>query len=443
MATKKDLTEAQGFSRRRLLSAFTGGAPGGKELEPAKPLRAVIAGVALSAMVVLGGLFFGLISPGLPDGWENNRLIVAKDTGARYLSVDGTLHPVINTVSARLLIPANEFSVVTVSQGSLSGVPIGETIGILGGPDALPSSAALEDGAWEACVADRSTQLRIGGKNPRPAASDRGLVVTREEDIFVISGGHRFAVDPAQSAAVLRAVGLDAQRPVPVTGDWLNLFEPGTDLAPLNLDGAGSAVPGINLPAGSVIHPVGSPEEERYLLRADGSLAPLGPVAYRLFLLGNAGSLGEAVARPPADLAALRNAEAAGGSDWPTRLLTPLAEAERTLPCATLGEGTIRGTMLAESTIRTQSGSEERVVNTVSVARGGGALVRGGTAGSVTVIDSTGIAYAVPGATEDVVIQLGYTSEDISVVPAPWLRLIPSGPELTAVAAASTPAAAG
>ena len=56
MATKKDLIEAQGFSRRRLLSAFTGGAPGGKELDPAKPLRAVVAGVALTIGVILVGV---------------------------------------------------------------------------------------------------------------------------------------------------------------------------------------------------------------------------------------------------------------------------------------------------------------------------------------------------------------------------------------------------
>jgi hypothetical protein len=67
MATKKDLIEAQGFSRRRLLSAFVGGAPGGKELEPAQPLRAVIAGVALSVMVIIGGMFYGILSPELPN----------------------------------------------------------------------------------------------------------------------------------------------------------------------------------------------------------------------------------------------------------------------------------------------------------------------------------------------------------------------------------------
>ena len=34
MATKKDLVEAQSFSRRRLTTAFVSGAPGGREVEP-------------------------------------------------------------------------------------------------------------------------------------------------------------------------------------------------------------------------------------------------------------------------------------------------------------------------------------------------------------------------------------------------------------------------
>ena len=53
MATKGDLIEAQNFSRRRLLTAFVSGAPGGKELQPTAPLRAVIAAALLAFFVVM------------------------------------------------------------------------------------------------------------------------------------------------------------------------------------------------------------------------------------------------------------------------------------------------------------------------------------------------------------------------------------------------------
>jgi len=179
MATKKDLIEAQGFSRRRLLSAFTGGAPGGKELDPAKPLRAVVAGVALTIGVILVGVFWGIMQPGLPGDWQNNRLIVATDTGARYVSVEGTLYPVINTASARLLIPAGEFKVVRTDQAALDGIPVGPSIGILGAPDDLPAPSALINSSWTACIDDTAgasvslstTPIAETPQGPAPSSS--------------------------------------------------------------------------------------------------------------------------------------------------------------------------------------------------------------------------------------------------------------------------------
>ena len=47
MSSKRDLVEAHGYNRRRLVTAFVSGAPGGKELEPARPLRAVVIAVAV------------------------------------------------------------------------------------------------------------------------------------------------------------------------------------------------------------------------------------------------------------------------------------------------------------------------------------------------------------------------------------------------------------
>ena len=120
MATKKDLVEAQSFSRRRLTTAFVSGAPGGREVEPHRPLRAVAGGLALTAVLVLGSMAFGWLRSSLPADWQNNRLIIAEDSGARYVSVEGTLHPVVNTTSARLLIPADEFRVLAVPDEELA-----------------------------------------------------------------------------------------------------------------------------------------------------------------------------------------------------------------------------------------------------------------------------------------------------------------------------------
>ena len=125
MATKKDLVEAQSFSRRRLTTAFVSGAPGGREVEPHRPLRAVVGGLALTAVLVLGSMAFGWLRSSLPADWQDNRLIIAEDSGARYVSLKGLLHPIVNTTSARLLIPSKDFRVLAVPDEELASIPTG------------------------------------------------------------------------------------------------------------------------------------------------------------------------------------------------------------------------------------------------------------------------------------------------------------------------------
>lgn len=462
MATKKDLLEAQKFSRSRLLSAFIGGAPGGKELEPAKPLRAVFGGIALTAMVLLAGLFIGFLQPGLPGGWENNRLIVARDTGARYVSVDSMLYPVINTASARLLIPADEFSVVSVNQSTLSDIPIGATIGIVGAPDTLPASEHLDGTAWRACAAPDRTDLWVGGASRTAAPAGSGTVVERDGATFVVAGSYSYAVPAAERASVLRAIGLSTVTPPEVRGEWLALFETGADLTPLTIAGAGDAVAGTTLPAGTVIHQTGSAAAELFILTADGALAPLSPLAYQMYLLGDgAGELGQVQELGPAELARLANAEPAGSADWPTEVLEPTQITGS--PCATLsGDLEDQRTILAiggpgeapssdSNTEAPSAGAPAPGGSTQSSAgavfthlpAGGGALVRGGRAGTLTLIDATGKAFSLPGSFDRGGARLGYTLSDEAVVPAAWLQLLPFGPELSPEAASSTLEAAG
>ena len=115
MASKRDLVEAQTYSRRRLLTAFVSGAPAGQELEPTKPMRGVVAGILLTVILVLGSLAYGLLKPTLPDGWDDSSLVVVKNVGTRYVAVKGTLYPVLNTTSARLVVPSSSFHVVQLS----------------------------------------------------------------------------------------------------------------------------------------------------------------------------------------------------------------------------------------------------------------------------------------------------------------------------------------
>lgn len=438
MATKKDLIEAQEFSRRRLLTAFTSGAPGGKELEPAKPLRAVAAGVALAAIVVLGGVFYGLIRPGMPAGWENNALVLVTDTGARYVSQNGTLHPVLNTASARLLMPAGEYDVIPTDQGAIAGIPIGGTVGILGAPDDLPAPGDLVSDGWTACVVEGGTALTIGDA-PLAERTGGGVVVVRGDDRFVIAGGTRYAVDAESADAVLRAVGVNAAAEAEVDGRWLNLFAPGADLEPLQIPGAGEPVEGTSFVVGTAVHLQGSAENERFVITDDGELAALSPVAYQLYLLGTGADLGAAVEVGPGEIADLPTAETpAGGADWPDAALEALDSTAA--PCALLAHDETG----AERTVLAAAAPADLPAegDSVEVSVDSGALIRAGADGGlVHLIDATGTAFAVPGADEEILGRLGFESDDVTEVAATWLQFLPAGPELTVEAAGSSPVA--
>ena len=438
MATKKELIEAQGYSRRRLLSAFIGGAPGGKELEPAQPLRAVIAGIALTAMVLIGGVFYGLLRPGLPDDWGNNRLILASDTGARYVSIDGILYPVINTASARLMIEADEFAVITTDQATLEGIEIGATLGILGAPDALATPDQLINDGWSACQRDAQTALAISTQIQANAVDD-ATVVRVNDVLYVISGEYRYKVDPAAEDPILRAVGLSSVTPEDVDSNWLGLFTEGADLSPIVVKNAGTRITGSDLVIGSAIHPQGTADSNLFLVTADSELAELSPLAYQLFLLGSGSELGEAEDVSPAGSNLPNSGEPAGGIDWPKDALTPLVTDENTCALLTHVDG---APLTVLSTLRDDSPITADDLG-VTMEGGHGSLVYtgDGDAPPIFLIDESGTSYAIPGATEDVLARLGYELDDIDQVTPAWLKFMAPGPALDIDSAGKTPQA--
>lgn len=434
MPTKKDLLDAQSFSRRRLLTAFTSGAPGGKELEPANPLRAVIAGVALAAMVVVGGVFYGLMRPGLPDGWENNTVLLVEDTGARYVTVGGTLYPVINATSARLLLPADSYDVKTTTASALAEIPVGQTIGILGAPDDVPGSGDLVPDGWAACPVASDTAVAMPG-DVTPALSSDATLVTADGDLYVVSGTYRYPLD-SNADQVLRQIGLAGVAPVEVQSRWLNLFQAGTPLAPLFIEGAdqGAMLGQTDLPLGAVVHPQGS--TNLFVITADEQLAPLSPLAYQLYLLGTGARLGGEREVTAAEVD-LPNADApAGAADWPTDALTPVGASGSI--CAQLthdanGEAT---TSLAVAAASPEAAGVTAAAHTGALVYASG---EGSTLGTTLLIDESGVAYPLPDASSDVLARLGYTSDDVSPVPAAWTQFFDPGPELTIDAAGRTP----
>ncbi|AEE45097.1 type VII secretion protein EccB [Cellulomonas fimi] len=437
MASKRDLVEAQSFSRRRLLTAFTSGAPQGRELDPAKPMRGVAAGVLLTVLVLLGSIAWGILRPVLPSGWDDGSLVVVKQSGTRYVGSQGTLYPVLNVTSARLAIPSSAFHVVEAKADDVADAPRGATIGIPGAPDSLPAPDRLVDDAWRACVAqDGTTAVTIGGLDaPTAAPADApGVLVTSGGDEYLVVGGARYEIPLGDVPAVERALGLDQQEPVEVPAGWLTLLRPGTDLAPLTIEGAGDPVPAasglpLDLVVGSLVETSGTGVADAlYAVDADGRLATLSPLAAALYALGSGADVGEPRSLTAADLSEVLNAEEpAGAADWPAEVPPMLADGEA--PCVVLDPAG------AVSFVGAPTVDEGGVL----VEPGGGALVRGagadGAAGETWFVDETGTAFALPGADAEVLARLGYKPEDVRRVAPAWVGLLPTGPALTVEAA--------
>ena len=439
MASKKELVEAQSFAKRRLTTAFVAGAPGGREVEPHRPMRAVFGGLALTAVILIGSLATGLISGSMPSGWQNNRLIIAKESGARYVSVQGVLHPVSNTTTARLLIPADEFEVLNVREDLLAPKERGPALGIVGAPDSLPSAERLIPSDWVSCLhADgRGVTSQLGGVISR-AAVDRAALVTTDGETFLIIDGVRWPVSGTNLPRVLAALRLETLTARSAPASWTNLFPLGDALTPITVSSAGERRAGL-LPGtaiGSVVVVGGDTESGRYLVTEAGVLDPLTPLANALYRAGTGQSVPADVQITPAQLATTEvNSTPTTYPAWPTTIPTALDEHA----CAVLDAG-------ADDTATVTLGTADLEVRPSGtetfVLAGGGALVRSvgdpekPRTGPVFVIDQEARAYAVEGRSEDLLERLGYSADLVTPVPAAWLELFADGPVLSVEAAA-------
>ena len=464
MASKKDLVEAQAFSRRRLLTAFVSGAPGGRELEPTKPMRAVVTGLILTALVVLGSLGFGLLKPGLAAGWDTNTFVVA-DSGARFVALDGTLYPVLNTASARLLV-SGEFRTVRASDATIADAPRGATVGIPGAPDAVPDPAALVADGWLSCVdpgGAQTTWLSTGrvaqtvateqaAVERAVAAGEQGppsVLVEVSGREYLVTEGRRHLVPPTSRDAVLRALALATAQPWPVSAAWLALFPPGADLEALTLEGAGEPLPGaLGAPPGAVIGSVlrvtdaATAGITAWVIDGDGNLAPVSEVALNLYRLGSGELVGADLEVTSAQVAGLRTAEASiAPADWPTALPAPATGDDVCARLTTAGAG---GT--GDATVQLVPTAQDAATGPGTVVRvdgDGGALVlpvAGGAdaTGWVHLVDASGTAYPLPVDGAVVLERLGYTGDQVVRVPQEWLALLTPGPALTVEAARAT-----
>ncbi|MDQ2758394.1 MAG: type VII secretion protein EccB [Actinomycetota bacterium] len=451
MSSNRVLLEAEAHHRRRALAALlTADAEGSDEALPrSTPL---LWGLALAVGVLVGVLVSGLLTTTPPPGWDDGRLVVARGSAARFVGLRGTLYPVLNTTSARLVLPVTSgLTVQVVDDASIAAAPHGPTLGIPGAPDELPPAAGLLPSGWVACLDGSQVRTTLSSRAAPPRSVGLAMTVrvagAGGTTGHLLASGRRFALPNGHEEPVTRFIGLSAP-PLAAPQRWVDLFTEGTPLdhrafrfpsdSPAGQPPPGVTVGGRAQQVGQLLANTDHAGALSVLL-ADGTvpLTPFGGAVYRA-----TAPRAMADPRPVTDVElASTPISAVRGfvpDDWPRTL----SAAASGTPCARLdaagGRAALIDLLLQDRDslwVHPPGGLP------VTVDPGHGAVVRAGTSpgvGRVFLVDASGVACPVADPSSETLARLGYaTVQPLSVpsVPSPWLALFRPGPELSREAA--------
>ncbi len=433
---RRDQVEAQSYLTSRLAAALVRADPDAIESPNRRDTRALIASVLAGAVAVAVVVVVNLLMPQHSLAWRKaDQLIVDKGTGSRYLLVDNQLRPVQNLASARLYT-GKALTVTSVSSATLRSVPRGAPIGSVGLPDALPQPALLNQGGWQVCAISPTDAgktgpqlvVRIGG----PAAAAKpgtGVLVSVNGAESVLYGGYRHQLAGSWVADVL---GFGSVRAAPVAQSWLNLFPDGGPLAPINVAGAGAAGPMVGTKhgiIGGLYTMTGS--QSHYVLLPDG-LAPLTGLQY---LLQSSAKSTQTVAMTANSLAhsAKSHTVPPAPKGWPDDTPTLTGQSVDQLVCLQWATGTASApasVVYLDPPAGAHPVAGTSVPTAVAVTPGGGALVAAAKPtqqnfADVTLISDAGEAYPIP--STDSLQALGYSLDQVSVLPDEFRNLLPLG----------------
>ncbi|MFG2098178.1 type VII secretion protein EccB [Streptomyces sp. NPDC048612] len=315
MASRRDELNGYTFAKKRLVAAFLQPSPDGTDEGAPGPLRAVLPGLVIAALVLAGFGAWGMVRPKAPKGWDRpgEHVLLGSQSATLYvvLTTDGKaqLHPVLNMASARLLLKTDRFRLLKVDEAELDHgrIPHGPTLGIPYAPDRIPDAAqARESKRWAVCeqpgsngrAVQKATFLFAGQDEHKvdgPGRLRGGRVLYVQE---TGGAGARYLVDPKgtkypirggrDTELLLRAL-VGSRPPQLVTGEWLATLHdgapvgfpvlPGTAGAPAHVKGLG----GHQNRVGTVLRATTGAGAQQYVVLR-GKVVPVSDFVARLLL---------------------------------------------------------------------------------------------------------------------------------------------------------------
>ncbi len=415
------------------------------------PLRAqslsLAAGCILAVIVVAGSAILAFLRP--QGGLGSAPIVMVRDSGALYVRIGDTMHPVLNLASARLIAgtPANP---EPVSESAINDAKRGPLVGIPGAPATVASPLVSDESAWTVCDDASGTTVVAGDAWDDADGLDAGhnlLVAPRSESAattYLVYGGWRAKVD-LRNHAVVRALRIDGVVPQPVSRATLDAIPEAPPIIAPHIPGAGSPGPPSlrGLTVGAVVRVARAGSVEYYVVLADG-VQRVGEVAADLIRFTHSQRHREIVTVAPDVIGAVPIVDALGGATLPERggvVSEPVVCAHwRPGPA----DGETNTTVLVGNSLPlgggnapvklAQADGHGSNVDSVSMPHGRSAYVRAigitgddESAGVLYFINESGVAFGLRD--EDAAKHLGLTT---SPVPAPWpvLARLPRGPVL-------------
>lgn len=409
------------------------------------PMRAqslsFIAGCVLAVVAIAICAILAFLRPDAAVG--NAAIVMARESGALYVRVGDTLHPVLNLASAHL-VAGSATNPQSVNAARIYSAKRGPLLGIPGAPAVIAKPLSVEESAWTIC--DDTTTTLIAGRSDELVRDDRQpsvLVTARSEGAaatYLLYDGRRAEVD-LRNPGVVWALRLDGIEPRPVSSSLLDAIPEAPPIAAPHIPGAGlpSAVSGMQV--GAVLRVTRADSDDYFVVLADG-VQRIGEVAANLIRSLDSQGGRDIPAVSPGAISGSANIESLPVSTYPRRAGRTLGARDGGVLCAGwLADGARTVLWLGDSsptdvntTLLAQGDGEGPAIDSVVMPSGRSAYVRAASlalesdgSGPLYLVTDGGVLFGIRD--EDTAKMLGLQGDPVAA-PWPLLSRLPRGPEL-------------
>jgi ESX secretion system ATPase EccB len=455
MASRQSQLHSYQFTVQRAVSALVA-----REPDPAQsPFRRVVGAIFASTMVAILALaavgIYGLVVSGGNTTWKTEGVVIVdRDSGAKYVYLDGKLHPVLNFASALLIARSATPRRISVSGKSLDSAARGTPLGIPGAPDSLADAGRLLGPPWTVCSTlvrqpnggVRAQSVLLVGARPgrgRVMSDNQALFVRGSDAEYMIWNSRKFRVPADDQKVVHDALVVRTGQVADAATAWLNSLPSGADLGRVKVPGSGgSVVSGFSVGDVAVVRTPGV-GVQNYVALTDG-LLPITQLQANLRASDHATTREESLSWYASQRAShlsltVSDSRAALPEQPPTFVRPP---DEQRAVCAVFANAAEAPEIVVDAAppasdqaamTGSQSDTATVLADRVLVSPGRGAVVEAvaspdAAAGTFCLITDLGTSYPVP--SREVLQMLGYTGMQPLRLPAGLIKLLPQGRSL-------------